>query len=131
MSLTVTLVPCLKDNYAYLLADRDAGLCAVVDPSEPGPVKAALAKSGLKLTHILNTHHHWDHTGGNEALKAEFRAIVVGPGKDRDRIPGIDEGVSEDTGWTFGPHPSCARSPMGKTSAGGPSAKSSTPRNMP
>jgi hydroxyacylglutathione hydrolase len=104
MSLTVTLVPCLKDNYAYLLADRDAGLCAVVDPSEPGPVKAALAKSGLKLTHILNTHHHWDHTGGNEALKAEFRAIVVGPGKDRDRIPGIDEDVSEDTGWTFGPH---------------------------
>jgi hydroxyacylglutathione hydrolase len=104
MSLTVTLVPCLKDNYAYLLADRDAGLCAVVDPSEPGPVKAALAKSGLKLTHILNTHHHWDHTGGNEALKAEFGAIVVGPGKDRDRIPGIDEGVSEDTGWTFGPH---------------------------
>ena len=104
MSLTVTLVPCLKDNYAYLLADRDAGLCAVVDPSEPGPVKAALAKSGLKLTHILNTHHHWDHTGGNEALKAEFGARVVGPGKDRDRIPGIDEGVSEDTGWTFGPH---------------------------
>ena len=104
MSLTVTLVPCLKDNYAYLLADRDAGLCAVVDPSEPGPVKAALAKSGLKLTHILNTHHHWDHTGGNEALKAEFGAIVVGPGKDRDRIPGIDEDVSEDTGWTFGPH---------------------------
>jgi hydroxyacylglutathione hydrolase len=104
MSLTVTLVPCLKDNYAYLLADRDAGLCAVVDPSEPGPVKAALAKSGLKLTHILNTHHHWDHTGGNEALKAEFGARVVGPGKDRDRIPGIDEDVSEDTGWTFGPH---------------------------
>lgn len=104
MSLTVTLVPCLKDNYAYLLADRDAGLCAVVDPSEPGPVKAALAKSGLKLTHILNTHHHWDHTGGNEALKAEFGAKVIGPAKDRDRIPGIDEGVSEDGGWTFGPH---------------------------
>lgn len=104
MSLTVTLVPCLKDNYAYLLADRDAGLCAVVDPSEPGPVKAALAKSGLKLTHILNTHHHWDHTGGNQALKDEFGAKVIGPAKDRDRIPGIDEGVSEGSGWSFGPH---------------------------
>ncbi len=104
MSLTVTLVPCLKDNYAYLLADRDAGLCAVVDPSEPEPVKAALARTGQKLTHILNTHHHWDHTGGNQALKAEFGAKVIGPAKDRERIPGIDEGVSEASGWTFGPH---------------------------
>ncbi|HEY4124053.1 MAG TPA: hydroxyacylglutathione hydrolase [Rhizomicrobium sp.] len=104
MSLTVTLVPCLKDNYAYLLADQRAGLCAVVDPSEPGPVKAALAKTGAKLTHILNTHHHWDHTGGNEALKAEFGARVIGPAKDRDRIPGIDEGVSEDAPWNFGHH---------------------------
>lgn len=102
MSLSVTLVPCLKDNYAYLLTDREAGLCAVVDPSEPEPVKAALARSGQKLTHILNTHHHWDHTGGNLALKEEFKAKVIGPGKDRDRIPGIDEGVTEDTGWTFG-----------------------------
>lgn len=104
MSLTVTLVPCLKDNYAYLLADRQAGLCAVVDPSEPEPVKAALAKAGLKLTHILNTHHHWDHTGGNLTLKEELGARVIGPGKDRDRIPGIDEGVSEDAPWSFGPH---------------------------
>lgn len=104
MSLTVTLVPCLKDNYAYLLADSEAGLCAVVDPSEPEPVKAALARTGQKLTHILNTHHHWDHTGGNQALKDEFGARVIGPAKDRDRIPGIDEGVSEDSGWTFGRH---------------------------
>jgi len=104
MSLTVTLVPCLKDNYAYLLADRQAGLCAVVDPSEPEPVKAALAREGLTLTHILNTHHHWDHTGGNLVLKAELGARVIGPGKDRDRIPGIDEGVSEDAPFTFGPH---------------------------
>ena len=104
MSLTVTLVPCLKDNYAYLLADRQARLCAVVDPSEPEPVKAALAREGLTLTHILNTHHHWDHTGGNLALKAELGARVIGPGKDRDRIPGIDEGVSEDAPFTFGPH---------------------------
>jgi hydroxyacylglutathione hydrolase len=104
MSLTVTLVPCLKDNYAYLLADRAAGLCAVVDPSEPEPVKAALAKTGDRLTHILNTHHHWDHTGGNQSLKTEFGAKVIGPAKDRERIPGIDEGVSEDSGWSFGPH---------------------------
>jgi hydroxyacylglutathione hydrolase len=74
----------------------------VVDPSEPGPVRKALAARGLKLTHILNTHHHFDHTGGNLALKDEFRAEIVGPAKDRDRIPGIDLGVTEDAPWRFG-----------------------------
>jgi hydroxyacylglutathione hydrolase len=98
--LEITLVPCLTDNYAYILQDGD--LCAVVDPSEPEPVKKALA--GRKLTHILNTHHHFDHTGGNIPLKEEFGARVIGPEKDRDRIPGINEGVSEAAPWRFGSH---------------------------
>ncbi|MBI3678208.1 MAG: hydroxyacylglutathione hydrolase [Proteobacteria bacterium] len=102
MSLEIELVPCLKDNYAYLV--REGGLCAVVDPSEAAPVKAALARHGGKLTHILNTHHHWDHTGGNLALKEEFGAEVVGPGKDRERIAGLDVGVTEDALWQFGSH---------------------------
>ncbi len=99
--LNIALVPCLSDNYAYLVWDR-SGPCAVVDPSEPGPVKKALAERGLKLTHILNTHHHLDHCGGNLALKEAFGAEVVGPGKDRGRIPGIDTGVDETAPWTFG-----------------------------
>ena len=101
-ALEIELVPCLKDNYAYLVHDADAGLTAVVDPSEPEPVKQALARHGWKLTHILNTHHHFDHTGGNLPLKEQFGARVVGPEKDRERIPGIDEGVSEAAAWTFG-----------------------------
>jgi hydroxyacylglutathione hydrolase len=64
----------------------------------------AAKERGWRISHILNTHHHWDHTGGNQALKAEFGAKVIGPAKDRERIPGIDEGVSEASGWTFGPH---------------------------
>lgn len=104
MSLSITIVPCLKDNYAYLLAAPGTGLCAVVDPSEPEPVLKALKEHGLSLTHILNTHHHWDHTGGNLALKKETGAEIVGPGKDRDRIPGIDTGVDESAPWQFGPH---------------------------
>jgi hydroxyacylglutathione hydrolase len=100
--LEITLIPCLTDNYAYLL--HDGGFCAVVDPSEPEPVRKALRERGLQLTHILNTHHHFDHTGGNIALKEEFGAKVVGPEKDRDRIPGIDEGVGEGTPWHFGSH---------------------------
>ena len=97
--MRIITIPCLSDNYAYLIDAGDA--CAVVDPSEAGPVRAALAREGLKLTHILNTHHHHDHVGGNLELKAEFGAQIVGPGKDRARIPGIDVGVTEDTGWQF------------------------------
>jgi len=101
MSMNVALVPCLIDNYAYLVWDG-LGLCAVVDPSEPEPVRKSLAERGLKLTHVLNTHHHLDHCGGNLALKEEFGAEVVGPAKDRERIPGIDVGVGEEESWTFG-----------------------------
>lgn len=102
MPIEIEIVPCLSDNYAYLVKSGD--LCAVVDPSEPGPVKAALAKRGWALTHILNTHHHLDHTGGNLALKEEAGAKVIGPGKDAARIPGIDIGVDEATGWEFDGH---------------------------
>src|SRR5580692_5186470 len=101
-ALAIDLVPCLKDNYAYLVHDAEAGLTAVVDPSEPEPVRQALARRGWKLTHILNTHHHFDHTGGNVPLKEEFGAEIVGPAKDRERIPGIHVGVSEDAPWRFG-----------------------------
>jgi hydroxyacylglutathione hydrolase len=99
-NIEIEIVPCLSDNYAYLV--KSGEFCAVIDPSEPGPVRAALAKRGWTPTHILNTHHHLDHTGGNLDLKQEFGAKVVGPGKDAARIPGIDIGVDEATGWEWG-----------------------------
>jgi len=98
--LAIEIVPCLKDNYAYLVVG--GGLCAAIDPSEAAPVQAAL--KGRRLTHILNTHHHWDHSGGNRDLKEKYGAEVVGPEKDRARIPAIDTGVDETTGWRFGTH---------------------------
>lgn len=100
--LEIVLVPCLSDNYAYLVHDRETGLCAVVDPSEEAPVSAALQKHGWMLTHILNTHHHWDHTGGNATLKEKTGAKVVGPDNDRERIPAIDIGVSETAPFVWG-----------------------------
>ena len=97
--MRIITIPCLSDNYAYLI---DAGeACAVVDPSEAAPVRAALAREGLRLTHIVNTHHHGDHTGGNLELKAAFGAQVVGPARENGRIPGLDIAVSEATGWQF------------------------------
>ena len=104
LPLEIEPVSCLRDNYAWLAYDRSEGLCAVVDPSEAEPVRAALKARGLKLTHILNTHHHPDHVGGNEALKAEFGATIIGPGKDAARIPGIDVGVVEGETHAIGGH---------------------------
>jgi hydroxyacylglutathione hydrolase len=99
MPSQIEIVPCLSDNYAYLVKSGDQ--CAVVDPSEAAPIRAALARTGWRLTHILNTHHHLDHCGGNLDLKQETGAKVVGPGKDAARIPGLDIGVDESTGWEF------------------------------
>jgi hydroxyacylglutathione hydrolase len=89
----ITLIPCLSDNYAYLI--ESGAEVAVVDPSEPGPIERVLEAKGLKLHHILNTHHHFDHTGGNAPLKAKYGAKVTGPKSDMHRIEGIDRGVAE------------------------------------
>lgn len=100
--LEIALVPCLKDNYAYLAHDPATGATGVVDPSEAEPVLQALKRHGWTLSHILNTHHHWDHTGGNQALKAATGAVVVGPRPDRDRIPAIDVAVDEGERYKLG-----------------------------
>jgi hydroxyacylglutathione hydrolase len=100
--LHIHLVPCLKDNYAYLVHETQANAVGVVDPSEAPPVFAALDRHKLKLTHILNTHHHFDHTGGNLELKEKTGARIVGPRADRARIPGIDEEVGEGDTWSLG-----------------------------
>ena len=100
--LEVQLVPCLTDNYAYLIRDPKSGAVGVVDPSEAKPVISALGDRGWKLTHVINTHHHWDHTGGNLELKAAFGARVVGPKADRERIPGADEVYGDGEIFVFG-----------------------------
>jgi hydroxyacylglutathione hydrolase len=101
-TLEVHLVPCLSDNYAYLIRDPASDAVGIVDPSEAAPVEAALAERGWKLTHVINTHHHFDHTGGNLELKEKWGAEVVGPAADRERIPGIDRAVADGEVWRFG-----------------------------
>ncbi|XP_052207065.1 probable hydroxyacylglutathione hydrolase 2, chloroplastic isoform X2 [Diospyros lotus] len=97
-------VPCLRDNYAYLLHDVDTGTVGVVDPSEAVPIIDALTRKNRNLTYILNTHHHYDHTGGNMQLKEMYGAKVIGSGIDRDRIPGIDIVLNDGDKWMFAGH---------------------------
>lgn len=89
--LKVTLIPCLTDNYSYLL--ESDGVLAVVDPSEEAPVLKALA--GRRLDMALATHHHRDHIGAIPALKERFNCHVVAAKADRHRIPVVDRWVSE------------------------------------
>ena len=76
-ALEIVLVPALSDNYVYLAHDKDTGDTAVIDPAEAPPVLEALKARGWKLTHILNTHHHHDHTDGHLQLKAASGAGAV------------------------------------------------------
>jgi hydroxyacylglutathione hydrolase len=89
------LFPCLKDNYGVLLHDPDNGATAAIDAPEAAPVEAALAKTGWRLTEILVTHHHADHTAGIGELKAHHQCRVVAPRNEAQRIAHVDETVGE------------------------------------
>jgi hydroxyacylglutathione hydrolase len=92
-TLTIVQIPVLRDNYVYLLHDEAQQATAAVDPAVAEPVLRELRKRRWALTHILNTHHHGDHVGGNLALKAATGCSIVGFGDDAHRIPGIDRRV--------------------------------------
>ena len=70
--MQITPIPCLTDNYAYIINDNNSRTVGVVDPSEALPVVTFLKKQNLKLNYILNTHHHFDHIGGNIELKKKI-----------------------------------------------------------
>lgn len=100
--LEIERIPVLQDNYVWLAREADSGAVAAVDPSVAEPVLAAAKRRGWTITHILNTHHHPDHTGGNLEIKAATGATIVGPSHDRARIPGIDVEVSDGGTYDLG-----------------------------
>jgi hydroxyacylglutathione hydrolase len=102
MTLQILTIPCLADNYAYLAHDPTTGETAAVDVPEAAPIIKALENKGWTLSHILLTHHHWDHIEGLSHLLAAAPAKVVGAKADANRLPPLDIAVSEGNGFMFG-----------------------------
>ena len=99
--MKIQIIPCLKDNYSYLIIDEKSNIACVVDPSEAEPIIKYLEDTQIKLKFILNTHHHYDHVGGNKRLKEKYGASVVGYKGDKERIPEIDILVSDQETWVY------------------------------
>ena len=97
--MKVEIIPCLKDNYSYIIIDEKNKKTCVVDPSESDPIINFLLKNNLKLDYILNTHHHFDHVGGNRELKKKYKAKVIGFEEDYKRIPEIDIKLKDGEIW--------------------------------
>ena len=95
------IIPCLKDNYSYLIIDEENGTACVIDPGEADPIIEYLENNKIKLKFILNTHHHYDHVGGNRKLKERYGASIVGYKGDQKRIPQIDILLSDQETWVY------------------------------
>lgn len=93
---------CLKDNYAVLVHDPGTGATAAIDAPDAAAIERQLAVKGWRLTHILTTHHHADHTGGNNALQAKTGCAIAGPRAEAGRIPCIGKEVGEGDTVTVG-----------------------------
>lgn len=115
MTIHIRQIPCLSDNYGYLVKDMTSGAVAAIDTPDTGAINAALDEEGWRLTHILNTHHHWDHTGGNLALKEKWNAQVIGPRGEADQIPGLDTPVADGDTIEFGDTSAIVRDTPGHT----------------
>jgi len=101
MALELVTLPCLSDNYAYLLHDPDSGATAVVDVPEAAPVEAELNRRGWTLSEIWITHHHDDHIGGVAALRQSTGAQVTGHAADAARLPRLDRALLAGDSFSF------------------------------
>ena len=97
--MKIEIIKCLEDNYSYLIIDEKTNYACVVDPSEAEPIANFINNKNIKLKFILNTHHHYDHVGGNNDLKKKFGAKVVGFKNDKHRIPNIDILLEDNKIW--------------------------------
>ena len=97
--MKIEIIKCLQDNYSYLIIDEENQTACVIDPSESVPIINYLDNSKINLKFILNTHHHYDHVGGNLELKKKYNSKVVGFVGDKNRIPEIDISLEDNQIW--------------------------------
>ena len=100
--LEISIIKCLKDNYSYLIKDKKTNLIGVIDPSEFKAVEKEIDKNYKKLDFILNTHHHFDHVGGNLDLKMKYNSQIVCSAYDQDKVPGADIKKKDNDYFIFG-----------------------------
>jgi hydroxyacylglutathione hydrolase len=100
--MNIEIIACLNDNYSYLLHDERSNTVAIVDPSEFETCDKIINKNFKKLDFILNTHHHYDHVGGNEELKKKYNSKIIGFENDKNRIPGIDKVLKDNQDFKIG-----------------------------
>ncbi|MBO9447190.1 hydroxyacylglutathione hydrolase [Ruegeria sp. R14_0] len=105
MPLEVVTIPCLSDNYAFLAHDAVSGNTALVDAPEAGPILAELDKRGWTLSHVLLTHHHWDHVDGLSGILEKHPAKVIGAAADAHRLPPLDQQVHDCDTFEIGGEP--------------------------
>ena len=97
--MNVEIIKCLKDNYSYLVIDEKNQSACVIDPSEAKPIINFIEKNKINLKFILNTHHHYDHVGGNKELKKKYNTKIIGFEEDKNRIPDIDICLKDRDVW--------------------------------
>ena len=98
--MEVKIIPCLDDNYSYIIFNKNERIACVIDPGEAEPIIKSIKELNLDLRYILNTHHHYDHIGGNKELKKKFNLKIIGYKGDQKRIPDIDILVEDGQTWS-------------------------------
>jgi hydroxyacylglutathione hydrolase len=104
MTLDLLTIPCLKDNYAYLIHDPDTGETTLIDAPEPAPILAALKARNWTLDQIFITHHHWDHIDGVAEVVEATSAAILGAAADAHRLPPLTRALSEGDTFQIGQH---------------------------
>ena len=100
-AINILQFPAREDNYGYLIHVESRGEAIAVDAPDAERINDTLAANGWKLTHILNTHHHYDHVEGNKMLKQEHGCEIIGPCSEND-IPGLDTCVKGGDSFVIG-----------------------------
>ena len=100
--MEIIAVPAFTDNYIWIVHDEESGETAVVDPGDASPALAECERRGWTITQVWNTHHHWDHTGGNAKIKEATGALVCAPAAEEIKVR--DVGLSEGSELRIGNH---------------------------